>query len=165
MRPAVLFLDTNVLLDMPRPEEYRFSGRQVTLVVIPEVLRELRGLARSRDRGLTGPATQALSAFEALANRRGGTRGVPVPRSTAAFRVLPAAGAGEGSADGPLVARAKAEQTRVPGEMVAVVTRDWGVADRARAERVKSVLLRGRASAAEIERGTAEHDTLLDLDV
>lgn len=164
MRPAILFLDTNVLLDMPRPDEYRFSSRKVTLVVIPEVLRELHGLARAPGRGQAGAAMLAAGAVESMANRRRGSAGIPVPRSSAVFRVPAVSGAGEGSADGPLVARAKAEQARDPQSLVAVVTRDRGVADRARAERVKTVLLWGQATASEIERGIAEHDSALDLD-
>lgn len=163
MRPAVLFLDTNILLDMPRPEDYRFSTRKVTLIVIPEVMRELRGLARSPARGQTGPAMQAVAALEQMANRRGSALGIPVHRSTAVFRVLP--GEGGGSADDPLIARAKAERVRQAGSIVAVVTRDWGIAEKARPERVKTVLLRGCATAAEIERGIAEHDSILDMDL
>ncbi len=165
MRPAILFLDTNVLLDMPRPEEYRFAGRQITLVVIPEVVRELRGLSRSPDRGQAGPAMQAVAAIESLANRRHGPLGAPIPRSSATIRVLPLSASGEGSADGPLVARAKSEQSRDPKPLVAVVTKDWGVAERARVEKVKTVLLRTRATAADIERGLAEHDSALDIDL
>ncbi len=165
MRPAILFLDTNVLLDMPRPEEYRFSGRQITLVVIPEVLRELRGLARSRDRGQAGSAMQAVAAIESLASRRGSALGLPIPRSSATIRVPIVSTSLGGSADAPLVARAKTEQARDPRPVVAVVTRDWGVADRARAERVKTILLHGQATAFDIERGVAEHDTILDIDV
>ncbi len=164
MRPAILLLDTNILLDMPRPEDYRFSGRQITFVVIPEVMRELRGLSRAPTRGKTGSAMQAVAALEALAHRRGSAQGIPVARSSASFRIV--AGSGEaGSADGQLVERAKLEQLRNPKAMVAVVTRDWGVADRARTERVKSILLRGAAGPAEIERGMAEHDTSLDIDL
>jgi hypothetical protein len=49
--------------------------------------------------------------------------------------------------------------------MVAVVTKDWGVAEIARAEKVKSVLIRGNATPAELERGVAEHDSSLDIDI
>ena len=165
MRASILFLDTNVLLDMPRPEEYHFSGRQITLVVIPEVLRELRGLSRSPERGQAGQAMQAVAAIESMAKRRSGGRDVRVLRSSAVFRLPPVAATSGGSADGPLVAKAKAEQARDPKSLVAVVTKDWGVADRARAERVKTVLLRGLATAAEIDRGIAEHDSVLDIDL
>lgn len=164
VQPAILLLDTNILLDLPRPEDYRFSGRQVTLVVIPEVMRELRGLSRAPSRGRAGSALQAVAAMESLAHRRGSAQGIAVARSSASFRIV--AGLGEGgSADGQLVARAKLEQLRNPKTMVAVVTRDWGVADRARAERVKSILLRGAVDSTEIERGMAEHDTILDIDL
>ena len=164
LRAAILLLDTNILLDLPRLEGYRFSRRQITLVVIPEVMRELRGLSRAPARGQAGSAMQALAALESLAHRRGSAQGIPVARSSASFRIIPGSGEG-GSADGHLVARAKAEHLRDPRAMVAVVTRDWGVADRARAERVKSILLRGVAGATEIERGMAEHDTVLDIDL
>ena len=164
MRPAILLLDTNILLDLPRPEDYRFTGRPVTLVVIPEVMRELRGLSRAPSRGRAGPALQAVAAMESMSHRRGSTHGIAVARSSACFRIV--AGSGEsGSADGQLVARAKLEQLRNPKAMVAVVTRDWGVADRAMAERVKSILLRGTVDSTEIERGMAEHDTVLDIDL
>jgi hypothetical protein len=165
VHPAILFLDTNILLDMPRPQEYRFSSRRVTLVVIPEVMRELKGLARAPARGQAGPAMQAVAALESLANRRGSALGVPVPGSTAVIRVLASSGGESGSADGPLIARARAEAGRGSGEIVAVVTRDWGVAERARIERVKTVLLRGPATVADIERGIAGHDSVLDLDL
>ena len=164
VRPAILLLDTNILLDLPRPESYRFSGRQVTLVVIPEVMRELRGLSRAPSRGRAGSALQAVAAMESLAHRRGSALGVAIARSSACFRIV--TGLGEsGSADGQLVARAKQEQLRNPNAMVAVVTRDWGVAEKARDERVKSILLRGVVDSAEIERGIAEHDTMLDIDL
>jgi hypothetical protein len=77
--------------------------------------------------------------------------------------VLP--GEGSGSADGPLVDRAKAERARAPGAIVAVATKDWGIAERARSERVKTVLLRGYATAADLERGIADHDSVLDMDL
>jgi hypothetical protein len=80
MRPAILFLDTNILLDCPRPEEYRLPGRRLTLVVIPEVMRELRGLAHSPDRGQVGAAGQALAALESLARRPGSAAGVRASR-------------------------------------------------------------------------------------
>lgn len=53
------------------------------------------------------------------------------PYRSASYRIIPGSGEG-GSANGRLVARAKAEQLRDPKAMVAVVTRDCGVADRAR---------------------------------
>jgi rRNA-processing protein FCF1 len=164
LRPAILFLDTNVLLDMPRPEEYRFSGRKVSLVVIPEVMRELRGLARAPARGQVGQAMQALGALESLANRRGSALGIPIVRSSASIRILPGADSGE-SADAPLIRRAKAEQGRGAKALIAVVTKDWGVAERARTERVKSILLRGLATAYDIEHGIVEHDSILDIDL
>ncbi|HEX2986677.1 MAG TPA: hypothetical protein VHS06_00660, partial [Chloroflexota bacterium] len=65
LRPAILFLDTNILLDCPRLEDYRAAGRALTLVVIPEVMRELHGLSRAPERGRT---SSALQAFSMLAN-------------------------------------------------------------------------------------------------
>ncbi len=165
MRPAVLYLDTNILLDCPRPEDYRLPGRQVTVVVIPEVMRELRGLARSRDRGQAGNALQALSTLEPMAQRRGSAIGLPLGRSGTTLRILPGAAVETVSTDRQLVLRAKAEQSRRSGALVAVVTRDWGVADLARAEGVKSILIRGSASAAELERGLGKHDSSLDIDL
>lgn len=165
MRPAILFLDTNILLDCPRPEDYRLPGRPVTVVVIPEVMRELRGLARSPDRGQVGRAMQALATLEPLAQRRGSAVGVPLGRSGTTLRVLPGAPTDTISTDAQLVLLARAEQARRPEATVAVVTKDWGIADRARAERVKSILIRGTASAAELGRGLAEHDTSLDIDL
>ncbi|MHB0868822.1 MAG: PIN domain-containing protein [Chloroflexota bacterium] len=165
MRPAILFLDTNILLDCPRPEDYRVPGRQVTVVVIPEVMRELRGLARARDRGQAGAALMALGTLEPLAQRRGSALGVPAGRSGTTFRILPGTPVDGVSTDRQLVLRAKAEQSRVSGPMVMVVTRDWGVAEVARAERVKTILIRGYASPAELERGIAEHDSSLDIDL
>lgn len=127
-------------------------------------MRELKGLSRAPVRGQAGSAMRAVASLEALAHRRGSSGGVPIARSSAAFRIV--AGSGEaGSADGPLVARAKVEQQKNPTAIVAVVTRDWGVTDRARAERVKTILLRGIAVATAIERGLAEHDTTLDIDL
>lgn len=164
LKPAILLLDTNILLDMPRPEDYRFTGRRITLVVIPEVIRELRGLSASPGRGQAGPAMLAVAALESMANRRGSALGIPVVRSTASFRIL-AGPAAEGGADPNLVARAKAEQLRAREAMVVIVTRDRGVAERARNERVKSILVRGAANASEIERGIAEHDSMLDIDL
>jgi predicted ribonuclease YlaK len=164
MQPAILVLDTNILLDLPRPEDYRFSGRKVTLVVIPEVMRELRGLSRAPSRGRAGQAMQAVAAIESMAHRRGRDQGIPVARSSAVFRIVPGSGMNE-IADGQLVAYAKAEQLRDPKVMVAVVTRDWGVAERARGERVKSILLRDVTSATEIERGMAEHYSVLDIEL
>lgn len=165
MRPAILFLDTNILLDCPRPENYRLPDRQVTVVVIPEVMRELRGLARARARGQAGAALTALGALETLARRRGIQIGVPVGRSGTTFRILPGAPVDTMSTDRQLVLRAKAEQSRGSGAMVAVVTKDWGVAELARAERVKTVLIRGFATPTELERGIAEHDSSLDIDL
>ena len=45
------------------------------------------------------------------------------------------------------------------------MTKDWGVVDLARAHGVKSILLRGRATVADLERGIAEHDTVLDIEL
>lgn len=136
----------------------------MTLVVIPEVVRELKGLARNPGRGQAGPAIQALSTIETAAARRGSQGGVPIGRWGVAMRVLPAGSAGSASADAELVARAKAEQGRQRGSLVAVATRDWGVADRARAAGVKSILIQGRADSAGLERGIAEHDSMLDIE-
>jgi hypothetical protein len=163
MESAVLFLDTNILLDSPKLAEYRLAGRRLTLVVIPEVMQELRGLAQSRERGQTGAALEALAGLEALA-RRGGAAGVPVGRSGTSVRVLPGSPRAPLDTDRQLVLRARSEQGRRPGELVAVVTRDAGVAELARAERVKSVLLRGSV-ATELERRVADHDTILDIDL
>lgn len=165
MRPAILFLDTNILLDCPRTEDYRLPGRQVTIVVIPEVMRELRGLSRARDRGQTGPALQALTTLEPLSRRPGSAVGVPLGRSGTAIRLLPGSPVDTISTDRQLVLRAKVEQNRNSGAMVAVVTKDWGVVELARGERVKSILIRGSASPAGLERGMAEHDTTLDIDL
>ncbi len=165
MRPAILFLDTNILLDCPSSEDYRLPGRQVTVVVIPEVMRELRGLARARDRGRTGPALQALATLEPLGQRRGSAVGVPLGRSGTTLRLLPDAPVDTVTTDRQLVLRAKAEQTRRPGTLVAVVTKDWGVAELARGERVKSILIRGTANSSELERGIVEHDSMLDIDL
>jgi hypothetical protein len=165
MRPAILFLDTNILLDIPRVDEYRLPGRRITLVVIPEVMRELRGLARSPGRGQVGHAMQAVSTLESLSQRRGSALGIPLGRSDSTLRVLPGAPVEGISTDQQLVLRAKAERSRSKGEMVAVVTKDWGVADRARAEGVKSILIRGSATISELARGLAEHDSSLDIDL
>ncbi len=165
MRLSILFLDTNILLDCPRPEDYRLPGRQVTLVVIPEVMRELRGLSRSPGRGQAGSALLALATLEPLSQRRGSGLGVPFGRSGTTIRILPGTPIDTVTTDRQLVLRAKAEQDRNPGAMVAVVTKDWGVAETARGERVKSILIRGSASAAELERGMADHDSTLDIDL
>ena len=165
MRPATLFLDTNILLDCPQPRDYRVQGRRITLVVIPEVMRELRGLSRSPGRGQAGPAIQALANLETLARRRGGALGVPVGRSDTSVRVLPGSPREKVKADLQLVLMAKAEQSQHPGELVAVVTKDWGVADLARTHGVKSILLHGRATPVTLERGIAEHDTILDIEL
>lgn len=164
MRPAVLFLDTNILLDCPRAGNYRMGGRRVTVVVIPEVLRELRGLARSPNRGMVGPALEALGTLEPL-SRRGASAGIPLGTSGTTIRILPGSAEAGERADRQLVLRAKAEQDRSRGTLVAVVTKDWGVADLARAEGVKSILIRGSASASEILRGLAAHDTSVDMDL
>jgi predicted ribonuclease YlaK len=164
LRPAILFLDTNILLDCPRAEDYRLPGRQVTVVVIPEVMRELHGLSRAPERGQAGPALQALATLEPLSRRRGSAVGVPLGRSGATIRILPGHPA-TGGADRELVLRAKAERDRSPESLVAVVTKDWGVAELARAERVKSILIKGSASTRELEREIARHDTVLDIDV
>lgn len=108
---------------------------------------------------------QAAAAIEAMANRRGGAAGISIPRSSAVFRMPSLSSAGAGSADGPLVAKARAEQARDSKSLVVVVTRDRGLADRARVERVKTVLIYGQATASEIERGLAEHDSILDIDL
>jgi hypothetical protein len=79
-------------------------------------------------------------------------------------RVLPGSPRAPLDTDRQLVLRARSEQGRRPGELVAVVTRDAGVAELARAERVKSVLLRGSV-ATELERRVADHDTILDIDL
>lgn len=164
-RPAILFVDTNILLDCPRPEDYRLPGRRVTVVVTPEVMRELRGLARSRERGVAPAAMQSLAALEALSRRRGSAAGIPIGRSSTTIRVIPGASDDATSADARLVLRARDEQSRHREALVAVVTKDWGVADLARAQGVKSVLIRGSATTAELERGVAEHDTALDIDL
>jgi rRNA-processing protein FCF1 len=165
LRPATLFLDTNILLDCPQPRDYRVSGRRITLVIIPEVMQELRGLSRSPGRGQAGPAIQAFANLETLARRRGNARGVPVGRSDTRVRVLPGSPKQGSKADLQLVLMAKVEQAKHPGELVAVVTKDWGVVDLARAHGVKSILLRGRATVADLERGIAEHDTVLDIEL
>lgn len=165
MRPAILFLDTNILLDCPRPEDYRVAGRRITLVVIPEVMRELRGLARSPHRGQVGAAMQALAKLETLAQRRGSGLGIPVGRSGITLRILPGTPSDAASTDLQLVLRARAEQSRHSGALVAVVTKDWGVAELARTHRVKSILLRGVATPTDLDRGVAEHDTVLDIDL
>ncbi len=164
-RPVILFLDTNVLLDLPRPGEYRLSSGGLTLVVIPEVMRELRGLARARGRGQVGAAMQALAALETLARRRGSAVGVPVGTAGTSIRIVPEDSGDTASADAQLVARAATEQSRRPDALVAVVTRDWGVAERARAARVKSILIRGTTTPAQLERGVAEHATELDIEL
>jgi hypothetical protein len=164
MRSAVLFLDTNILLDSPRLDEYRLPGRQLTLVVIPEVMQELRGLAQSRSRGQTGAAMEALAGLQALARRRGGMVGIPVGRSGTSVRVLPGSPRAPLDTDHQLVLRARAEQDRQPGALVAVVTRDNGVAEHARAERVKSILIRDSVTA-ELDRRVAAHDSVLDIDL
>lgn len=71
LRAAIPLLDTSILLDLPTPESRRFSGRQITLVVIPEVMRELRGFSRAPARGQVGSAMQALAALDSLAHRHG----------------------------------------------------------------------------------------------
>ncbi len=164
MRPAILFLDTNILLDCPRLEDYRAAGRALTLVVIPEVMRELHGLSRAPQRGQVGPALQAFSSLETLARRRGSALGIPLGRSGTILRILPG-GLNQGAADLPLVLRAKEEASRQKGSLVAVVTRDWGVAELARSHRVKSILLHGVATIPDLERGIAQHDTSLDIDL
>ena len=165
MRSAILFVDTNILLDCPRLEEFRFPGRQVTLVVIPEVMRELRGLARSRAREQVGAAMQALASLETLARRRGSATGIPLGRSGTILRILPGAPSDAVSTDLQLVLRARSEQSLHPRTLVAVVTRDWGVAELARNHRVKSILLRNPTTSPELQRGIAEHDTVLDIDL
>lgn len=164
MRPAILCLDTNILLDCPRGEDYRLPTRRVTVVVIPEVMRELRGLSRSRERGLTGPALLALATLEPLM-RRIGAGEVRLGRSGTNFRLIPGPANDAISTDRQLILRAKAEQARKPVGMVIVVTKDWGVAELARGEGVRSILIRGTANAAELERGIAAHDSALDIDV
>lgn len=164
MRPTVLFLDTNILLESPRLAEYRLPGGGLTLVVIPEVMQELRGLAHSPERGQAGAALQALASLETLARRRGGTTGVSVGRSGTSVRVLPGSPKSPLNTDRQLVLRARSEQSRQPGALVAVVTRDRGVADQARVERVKSILVRDSA-LAELERRVADHDSVLDIDL
>jgi len=164
-RPAILFLDTNILLDLPRPEQYRITGRQVTLVVIPEVMRELRGLARSPGRGQAGAAMQALASLERLAMRRGSATGAPVGPSGPSIRIASGLAENTARADIQLVERARAEQSKQPGALVAVVTRDCGVADLARSNRVKSILIRGTATSMQLERGIATHDTVLDIEL
>jgi hypothetical protein len=163
LRPTVLFLDTNILLDMPRLEDYRIQNREVTLVVIPEVMRELRGLSRSPQRGQAGAALMAVAPLEMLSQRRAGPSGIPLGRSGVTVRVVAGNPVDNVPTDRQLVLRAGAEQARNPRAMVAVVTRDWGVAETARAERVRSVLIHGSASPAELERGVAEHDSALDI--
>ncbi len=165
MRPAILFPDTNILLDCPRPEDYRLAGRHLTLVIIPEVMRELRGLARSPGRGQAGAALQATAALETLARRPGSASGVSAGRSGTTIRILSGSPGKDVSADRQLVLRARAEQNRQQGAMVAVVTKDWGVAELARAERVKSILIRGSLSPTDLERGVAEHDSVLDIEL
>jgi len=165
MRPAILFLDTNILLDCPRLMDYRPIGRPLTLVVIPEVMRELRGLAQSSGRGQAGPALQALAGLEVLARRRGSAAGVSGGRAGVLFRILPGEPGSDVATDYQLVLRAKAEQARQRGAIVAVVTRDWGVAELARTERVRSILIRGSFSSTQLERGIAEHDTMLDMEL
>jgi predicted transcriptional regulator len=164
MRSTVLFLDTNILLDSPRLEEYRLPGRQLTLVVIPEVMQELRGLAQSRDRGQTGAAMQALAGLQSLARRGGGTTGIPVGRAGTSVRVLPGSPRAPLDTDRQLVLRARSEQNRRPDALVAVVTRDHGVAELARGERVKSIIIRDSVTA-ELDRRVADHDTVLDIDL
>jgi hypothetical protein len=48
---------------------------------------------------------------------------------------------------------------------VAVVTRDRGVVELARAERVKSILIHGNFHPAQLDKGVAEHDTMLDIEL
>src|SRR5665647_681733 len=67
VRPAILFMDTNILLDYPDLKDYRRSLRPLTLVVIPEVMAELRGLSRAPARGEAGAALRALAVLEPLA--------------------------------------------------------------------------------------------------
>lgn len=164
MRPAVLFLDTNILLDSPRMDGYRIPGRKLTLMIIPEVMQELRGLAKSPARGQTGAALQALASLEALARRGGGTTGILVGRSGTSVRVLAGSPRAPLDTDRQLVLRAGSEQGRQPAALVAVVTRDRGVADLARAERVKCALIRDSV-AAELDRRVADHDSVLDFDL
>lgn len=165
MRPTILFLDTNILLDMPRLEEYRLQNRAVTLVVIPEVMRELRGLSRAPQRGQAGSALLAIAPLDMLAQRRAGPSGILLGKSGVTVRILAGNPTDGITTDRQLVLRAGPEQRRNPGAMVAVVTKDWGVAEIARAEKVKSVLIRGNACSSELERGVAEHDSSLDIDI
>lgn len=140
-------------------------GRHIILVVIPEVMRELRGLSRSPGRGQAGPAIEALANLETLARQRGSAVGVSVGRSDTIIRILPGSPNDSVKTDLQLVLRARVEQSQRPGELVVVVTKDWGVADLARAHGVKSILLRGKVTPAELERGIAEHDTILDINL
>ena len=164
MRPATLFLDTNILLDSPTLEACLLPTRNATLVVLPEVMRELRGLARSPTRGQAGAAMQAVANLESLARRRGSAAGIPLSRSNTLLRIVPGTREGPINTDAELVVRAKAEQARRRGVLVAVVTRDAGVAERARSEGVKSILIHGSITPKELERRVAEHDSLLDIE-
>lgn len=164
MRPAILFLDTNILLDYPDLKDYGRSLRPLTLVVIPEVMAELRGLSRAPARGEAGAALRALAVLEPLA--RPFHRSPDRPSASGfAIRVLPGEPSGAGAADRQLAFRASAEQARRTGAIVAVVSRDRGVAEHARAAGVKSILLFGCATPSEVERRVGEHDGWLDIDL
>ena len=164
MRPAILFLDTNILLDYPDLKDYGRSARPLTLVVIPEVMAELRGLSRAPGRGEAGAALRALAVLEPLA--RPFHRSPSRPHASGfAIRVLPGEPSGAGAADRQLTVQARAEQARNPGSIVVVVSRDRGVAEHARTAGVKSVLLFGCASPSEVEKRVGDHDSWLDIDI
>lgn len=150
-RPCLLYLDTNLLLDFPELDRYRGQHGQLTLVVLEAVASELEGLGRGSD-DTAGRARRAWLALEALRRRPGARSGVPLGHSGHQLRFEP----GQGPVDELLVARASAAVQREPRAAIAVVTRDAGVADRARAAQVPVILIHGLFDNAQLQRAVRD---------
>lgn len=154
-RPCVLFLDTNILLEAPDIQLYDAGYSDVTFVILEAVLKELKGLRRSADPSLRSQAVRAWSNLQTLRGQRGSTVGLPTGRYGHRVRFEPESMALVSSAeqaDQALVDLAEVEQRRKPEAVVAVLTRDRGVCDRARLAGVDFLLVSGPFTNQALQR-------------
>ncbi|MBM2809697.1 MAG: hypothetical protein HW416_456 [Chloroflexi bacterium] len=128
--PCVVYVDTNVLLDLPDLRDYRTSYPDVTLVILPEVLGELNGL--SRVPGQNGQAARrSMLALHRVEHTPGVAVGVPVPGGTVSVMVPERHGVKGLSVDDALLRAAQTLQRREARSVVGLFTRDGRIAERA----------------------------------
>jgi len=154
-RPCILFLDTNILLEAPDVHLYNAGYSDVTFVILEAVLKELQGLRRSTDPSLRSQAVRAWSNLQMLRGQRASALGLPAGRHGHRVRFEPesmALGSATEQVDQVLVDQADAEQRRKPEAVVAVLTRDRGVCDRARLAGVDFLLVSGPFSNQVLQR-------------